>query len=121
MKILALHLINHDANVCYYDGEKATYLNLERTKGIKKYHYYKWDMAKLGEDLAGLGIPTHLDAIILTCGELISSPEEEASMDWRPTATRTAPRGRRTSLPCHRGPGRRHGLLPQAHRRSAAR
>ena len=83
MKILALHLINHDANICYYDGEKATYLNLERTKGIKKYHYYKWDMAKLADDLAGLNIPLHLDAIIITCGELVSSPEEEASMNWQ--------------------------------------
>jgi len=83
MKILALHLINHDANICYYDGEKATYLNLERTKGIKKYHYYKWDMAKLGEDLAGLNIPAHLDAIILTCGELVSAPEDELAMKWR--------------------------------------
>ena len=37
MKVLALHLINHDANVTYYDADKATYLNLERVKGIKKY------------------------------------------------------------------------------------
>ena len=83
MKVLALHLINHDANVTYYDGDKATYLNLERVKGIKKYHYYKWDFPKLADDLRGMNIPLELDAIVVTVGEQIESPEQEANMDWR--------------------------------------
>ena len=36
MKILTLHLINHDANVTYYDAsKKVTYLNLERVKASR--------------------------------------------------------------------------------------
>ena len=77
MKVLALHLINHDANVTYYDGDKATYLNLERVKGIKKYHYYKWDFPKLADDLRGMNVPLELDAIVVTVGEQIESPDKK--------------------------------------------
>jgi len=83
MKVLALHLINHDANVTYYDGDKATYLNLERVKGIKKYHYYKWDFPKLADDLRGMNIPLELDAIVVTVGERIDSPEKDELLDWK--------------------------------------
>lgn len=83
MKVLALHLINHDANVTYYDGDKATYLNLERIKGIKKYHYYKWDFPKLIDDLRDMNIPLELDAIIVTVGEQIQSPQDDLDMNWR--------------------------------------
>ena len=82
MKVLALHLINHDANVTYYDGDKATYLNLERVKGIKKYHYYKWDFVNLAEDLKEMGIPSELDAIVFTAGELIAEAQADSNLDW---------------------------------------
>ena len=81
MKILSLHLVNHDANVCYFDGEKATYINLERIKGIKKYHYYKWDFPQVLDDLRDLNIPQHLDAITFTIGEMVNIGLEER-VDW---------------------------------------
>jgi carbamoyltransferase len=89
MNILSLHLINHDANVTYYsdetvvNGKKSTYLNIERVKGIKKYHYYKWDFPKLADDLKGMGIPKVLDAIVVTVGEQTGTPEEEEKLNWR--------------------------------------
>ena len=83
MKILSLHLINHDANVTYFDGKKSTYLNLERVKGIKKYHYYKWDFPKLADDLEGMGVPLELDAIVVTVGEQTGTEQQEILMDWR--------------------------------------
>jgi len=83
MKALALHLINHDANVTYYDGDKATYLNLERVKGIKKYHYYKWNFPKLTDDLRGMNIPLELDAIIVTIGEEISDLDTDKELNWQ--------------------------------------
>ena len=83
MKILTLHLINHDANVTYYDGKKVTYLNLERVKGIKKYHYYKWDFPKLADDLEGMNVPKELDVIVVTVGEQTGTEQQEILMDWR--------------------------------------
>ena len=83
MKVLALHLVNHDANVTYYDGDKATYLNLERVKGIKKYHYFKHNMPKLVDDLKGMNIPLELDAIVITLGEETANAEEEKILNWR--------------------------------------
>ena len=83
MKVLALHLVNHDANVTYYDGDKATYLNLERVKGIKKYHYFKHDFPNLVYDLKGMNIPLELDAIVVTIGEEIANAERDELLDWR--------------------------------------
>tara|TARA_B110000285_G_scaffold42384_2_gene46952 strand:+ start:17262 stop:18980 length:1719 start_codon:yes stop_codon:yes gene_type:complete len=89
MNILSLHLVNHDANVTYYsdetvvNGKKSTYLNIERVKGIKKYHYYKWDFAKLADDLKGMGIPKVLDAIVVTVGEQTGTPDQEEKLNWR--------------------------------------
>lgn len=89
MNILSLHLVNHDANVTYYsdetvvNGKKSTYLNIERVKGIKKYHYYKWDFPKLADDLKGMGIPKVLDAIVVTVGEQTGTPEQEEKLNWR--------------------------------------
>ena len=54
MKVLALHLINHDANVTYYDGDKATYLNLERVKVSRSITTTSGTFPKLADDLRGI-------------------------------------------------------------------
>ena len=66
----------------YYDGKKVTYLNLERVKGIKKYHYYKWDFPKLADDLEGMNV-LKLDVIVVTVGEQTGTEQQEILMDWR--------------------------------------
>ena len=82
MRILSLHLVNHDANVTYFDGEKAHYINIERVKQIKKYHYYKWNFPKLLDDLRGMNIPEHVDVLTVCVGEQIFSKEQEALLNW---------------------------------------
>jgi|LakMenE18May11ns_1017448.scaffolds.fasta_scaffold9925249_3 carbamoyltransferase len=37
MKLLSISALNHDHNICYYDGTRLHYHKLERTKQIKRY------------------------------------------------------------------------------------
>ena len=40
-------------------------------------------LPKLADDLRGMNVPLELDAIVVTVGEQIESPEQEADMNWR--------------------------------------
>lgn len=45
MKLLAISLVHHDSNMCYFDGYTLKYHKLERTKQIKRYsdfNMYAW-------------------------------------------------------------------------------
>ena len=67
MKLLALHLFGHDTNLTYYDGTDVRYINLERPKGLKKFHYNDNDLGSLTEDTYMLGVDwSNLDAVSFT-------------------------------------------------------
>lgn len=83
MKLLALHLFGHDTNVTYYDGTDVRYINLERPKGVKKFHYNDNDLGSLTEDTHMLGIDwSNLDAVAFTNHEH-NSDDIEAKTDWQ--------------------------------------
>ena len=92
MKFFTIHFQFHDANITYFDGEKAHYLKSERVRQIKKHYYerssYVLDdlfsnVHEIKKDCAFMNIDWHnLDAVAFTMGEF-NNPDEEHAMSWQ--------------------------------------
>lgn len=80
MKLLAMHIAGHDANVTYYDGSDVQYCKIERIVQKKHYaytqdgDYYNW--VRLHQDVAFMNIDWFsLDAVCF-------SYQGRRSYDW---------------------------------------
>lgn len=55
MKLLAVAIPHHDANLAYFDGERVHYIKLERTRQEKRFHFRELaDWAREAQDLWGM-------------------------------------------------------------------
>lgn len=83
MKIVAIHLYNHDANITYFDGFNVHYSKIERIRQEKRFHYLPVNVSEIQRDVRDMYIPwNNLDAIIFTCGEYTDN-NQESNADWK--------------------------------------
>jgi len=96
MKLLAMHIAGHDANVTYYDGEKVQYCKIERIVQKKHYaytqttsDYYNWIQVK--QDLHFLNIDwNNLDTVCFSYAGRRSADWVDKSQPFRTDDTLVA-------------------------------